>query len=166
MWDFRRRAFPTSAHACADVSHHQDKFPLPRYELNTTRYLTPATIDELKDSIVLPDGWRNHGSDDLPMSQGACLLPLNEGADTFLIKYSPSARITKVVGKINLIFWEKVLSPRKRPEEVGVGRSAESVRFISPGTKDNLWPGRLASRNTSKLLKRKEVCRQVGKDDT
>lgn len=97
-----------------------------------------AKIYEPKNSIVLPDGWRNHSSDDFPMPQGTRLLPFNEGADTLLIKYSPSTRITEIVGEINLVFWEEVLSPRKRPEKVGVGWSAESVRFISPGTKDNL----------------------------
>lgn len=73
------------------------------------------------------------------MPQGTRLLPLNEGADALLIQYSPSTRVTEIVGEINLVLWEEVLSPRKRPEEVGIGWSAESVRFISPGTKDNLW---------------------------
>lgn len=104
-----------------------------------------ATIDELKALIVLPDGWRNHSSDDFPMSQGARLLPLDKRADALLIKYRPGARITKVVGEINLIFWKKVLSPRKRAEEVGIGRSPESVRFISPCAEDYLYSGRFGT---------------------
>lgn len=105
----------------------------------------PATIDELKALIVLPDGWRNHSSDDFPMSQGALLLPLDKRADALLIKYSPSVRITKIVGEINLIFWKEVLSPRKRAEEVGIGRSSESVRFVSPCTEDYLYSGRFGT---------------------
>lgn len=128
-------------------------------------YQRLTITDELKDLIILPDGWGNHGSDDFPMSQGARLLPLDERADAFLIKYNPGARITEVV-KINLIFWEEVLSPRKRAKEVGIGRSAESIRFISPGTEDYLSlttsRHRLASRNKSKLFeKEKNMFREI-----
>lgn len=99
------------------------------------------------------------------MSQGARLLPLDERADALLIKYNPGARITEVV-EVNLIFWEEVLSPRERAKEVGIGRSTEGIRFISPGTEDYLSLARsrhrLASRNKSKLFeKEKNMSREI-----
>lgn len=160
---------PRHVHVPTSVITRPNPPPRQAAAFDYTGYKRPAITDELKDLIVLPDGWRNHGSDDFPMSQGTCLLPLNERTDALLIKYYPGARITEVV-EIDLIFWEEVLSPRKRAKEVGIGWSTESIRLISPGTEDYLSlttsRHRLASRNKSKLFggrKRKHV---PGKDST